>query len=204
MNVLYTSLLYKNRKIKPWSDGTLKVKQGKSQLYDSLGNLIDSSWKGSSTDSLLTMEKYLVDVQNQEQVSDPIPSIRKRKFKPLSVKKIRQTQVLRPSEPIEMSEPQRFRHSPNKLQVKSKPLVHKPKPQTCFSSWRSSDSDNMSDSVDSPMAPKDTQENYENKKVKSQEKEFTNLFFPSIQEIQNTIIGQRGLNIPNRFRNIGK
>ena len=62
MNVLYTSLLYKNRKIKPWSDGTLKV-------MDLLGKVIvqKTSVKGDFELDMITWEKgmYVLELNTE-------------------------------------------------------------------------------------------------------------------------------------------
>ena len=134
MNVLYTSLLYKNKKIKSWTDGTLKSFPGKCELYDEMGNIIDTTWKSLPQDeSTFTMDKYLVDLQNDVEIK---PVLKKRKYRPLTLSKKVSVQI----------SPSPKRQSPKKQSTPqpSKRVAQK-QLKTCFSSWKS-DSEDCSDS----------------------------------------------------------
>jgi hypothetical protein len=139
MNVLYTSLLYKNKKVKSWSDGTLKSYPGKCELYDELGNIIDTTWKSlPQGESNFTMDKYLIDLQSAHedaksaQQSAPKSGqehCRKRKYRPLTLSK-KQISII-----------------PTPEKISSPKTMHGKKLKTCFSSWKS-DSEDCSDSLE--------------------------------------------------------
>lgn len=216
MNVLYTSLLYRNKKIKSWSDGTLVVKGAKSELYDSLGNLIDVSWK-TVKDSILIMEKYLV--QQNEEISESISKKRKFKLSNVQLKFTKslhtrvntsETNVTLPlsdncldSQPVAKSPESKpvHKHAPRQSR----------KPQTCFKAWVEEDSDASKTSQEDLQdknklqSPDNLKENIHiishavKETEQSKEKEFTSLFFPGLDKIQNAN-SSRSIVIPHRFR----
>jgi hypothetical protein len=63
MNVLYTSLLYRNKKIKNWQEGILKISARKTELYTLEDELLDSVYKCLSLEEeYVQMDKYLIQI----------------------------------------------------------------------------------------------------------------------------------------------